>query len=366
MTKPRLYNAIGLMSGTSLDGIDVALIETDGADYASPEAAHYVPYDDILRGYLRGLLGQRVVTPESASAEIAMTRAHADAVNELLRREGLSPGDIDVIGFHGQTISHAPQERWTWQMGNGDLLARETGIDVVGQFRRNDVEAGGEGAPFLPLYHRARARSAGVQDVVAILNIGGVSNVTWIGRGEDDILAFDTGPGNALIDDVTLARLGKPYDEYGHVAKMGMVDEERIDSWLSQDFFLREPPKSLDRNDWDSCTVDDLPTADAVATLTEFTVQAIAQAPQFFPEPASAWYVTGGGRHNSTMMQRLREVLGAPVKPVDVLGWNGDTLEAEGFAYLAVRSLLDRPLSLPTTTGVPAPQRGGVTYKKIS
>lgn len=360
---PRLYNAIGLMSGTSLDGIDVALIETDGVDYVSPEASYYVPYDETLRGYLRGLLGRRQMSPESSSAEIAMTKAHADAVKTFLRRENLEPADIDIIGFHGQTISHAPQDKWTWQIGNGEMLARETKIDVVNDFRTRDVKAGGEGAPFLPLYHRARARSSGLYDPVAILNIGGVSNVTWVGRG-DDILAFDTGPGNALIDDVMLQRLGKPYDEYGQIARQGTPDEELLDSWLSQDFFLREPPKSLDRNDWANCTVDDLQTADAVATLTEFTVQAIAQSIQFFPEPATAWYVTGGGRHNGVIMDGLRQAFEVPVKPVDALGWNGDALEAEGFAYLAVRSLLDKPLSLPTTTGVPAPQTGGRFFAK--
>jgi len=357
-TSPKLYNAIGLMSGTSLDGIDVALIETDGVDYAAPEASYYVPYEDSLRGYLRGLLGQRTMSAESASAEIAMTKAHVEAVHTFLRRENLDAADIDIIGFHGQTISHAPKDRWTWQMGNGALLARETGIDVVNDFRAQDVRAGGEGAPFLPLYHRARARSSGLQEPVVILNIGGVSNVTWIGPG-DDILAFDTGPGNALIDDVMLQRLGQKYDEYGQVARKGEVFEDMLDNWLSQDFFLREPPKSLDRNDWAVCNVDDLITADAVATLTEFTVQSIVQSVQFFPEPAKAWYVTGGGRHNSVIMEGLRAALGMSVKPVDALGWNGDVLEAEGFAYLAVRSLLDLPLSLPTTTGVPAPQTGG-------
>lgn len=351
------------MSGTSLDGIDVALIETDGMDYASPEASYYVPYDDALRGYLRGLLGQRNMTAESATAEISMTKAHIEAVNTFMRREGLEPTDIDVIGFHGQTISHAPKDRWTWQMGNGALLARETGIDVINDFRGPDVRAGGEGAPFLPLYHRARVRSSEIYNPVAILNIGGVSNVTWVGRG-DDILAFDTGPGNALIDDVMLQRLGKKYDEYGQVARKGEVFEEMLDSWLSQDFFLREPPKSLDRNDWAVCNVEELTTADAVATLTEFTVQSIVQAVQFLPEPATAWYVTGGGRHNSVIMEGLRNALGTNVKSVDTLGWNGDALEAEGFAYLAVRSLLDLPLSLPTTTGVPAPQTGGKLHPR--
>lgn len=363
MIKPRLYNAIGLMSGTSLDGIDVALIETDGLDYVSPEASYYVPYEESLRSYLRGLLGLRVKGPETASAEIALTKAHAEAVKAFLRKENLLPSDIDVIGFHGQTISHAPKDGWTWQMGNGELLARETKIDVVNDFRSRDVAAGGEGAPFMPLYHRARIKSAGIIDPVVILNIGGVSNVTWIGAGDEDILAFDTGPGNALIDDTVLKRVGKPYDEFGQIARMGTPDMDVVEVWMINEFFSRQPPKSLDRNDWSMCNVDYLSTADAVATLTEFTAQAIAQAVPFFPEPATTWYVAGGGRHNTAMMEALRSALDTHVKPVDVLGWNGDSLEAEGFAYLGVRSLINKPLSLPTTTGVPKPMTGGSFHK---
>lgn len=363
MTMPRLYNAIGLMSGTSLDGIDLALIETDGADYTAPEASHYIPYDDELREAIRAILGQTASTAETRSAEHALTMLHARMVNDFLRKEGLSPAEIDVIGFHGQTIAHAPERGITIQLGDGDLLARTTGIAVVNDFRIADVRAGGEGAPFLPLYHRARARSADLQDTIAVLNIGGVSNVTWIGTGHNEILAFDTGPGNALMDDVILQRLGLPYDEHGNVARKGEIDEALLEQWLSHPFFTREPPKSLDRNAWANCQVDDLPTADALATLAAFTIEANVMAAQYFPEPAKTWYVTGGGRHNSVIMEGLHRALGVPVRPVDSLGWNGDSVEAEGFAYLAVRSLLDKPLSLPSTTGVPRPMTGGVLHK---
>jgi anhydro-N-acetylmuramic acid kinase len=312
------------------------------------------------------LLGQTDKTPESDAVERDLTLAHAAAVKTFLKTEDLDAANIRMIGFHGQTITHAPQDGLTWQIGDGALLALETGIDVVNDFRSADVEAGGEGAPLLPLYHRARVRSAGITETVAILNIGGVSNVTWIGRGEDDILAFDTGPGNALIDDTMLNRTGDPFDRNGLLARQGRIDQLMIDLWMDHDFFTRVPPKSLDRNAWKIRSIDALSTVDALATLTAFTVQANIKAKDFFPEPPASWYVAGGGRHNPVIMQSLHTGLGVPVKPVDTLGWNGDMLEAEGFAYLAVRSVLKLPLSLPTTTGVLRPLTGGVYHSASS
>ena len=361
---PRLYNAIGLMSGTSLDGIDVALIETDGADYVAPVASYCVPYEDGLRQRIRGLLGATEPTPESAAVEQDVTRAQAQAVREFMRIENIHPADVDVLGFHGQTINHLPERHWTWQLGDGALLAKETGIDVVNRLRHNDMEAGGQGAPLLPLYHRARMKAQGFGDPVAVFNIGGVSNVTWIGRNEEEILAFDTGPGNALIDDVMLARTGKKYDENGQVARRGHVDAELLERFMANPFFEAAPPKSLDRDAWDISGIETLLTEDAVATLTAFTVQANLKAADFFPEPVKAIFVTGGGRHNATIMGNLQRADGVPARPVDELGWNGDVIEAEGFAYFAVRSLLGKPISLPTTTGVPRPMTGGTLHKK--
>lgn len=361
---PRLYNAIGLMSGTSLDGIDVALIETDGADYVAPVASFCVPYEDDLRLRIRNLLGTTEITPESSAVEEDLTRAQAHAVREFMRREDISPSDVDVIGFHGQTINHLPDRHWTWQLGDGALMARETGIDVVNRLRHNDMEAGGQGAPLLPVYHRARMKAQGFKDPVAVFNIGGVSNVTWIGRDEEDILAFDTGPGNALIDDVMLSRTGMKYDESGQVARRGHADADLLECFMANPFFDVAPPKSLDRDAWDIRGIELLSTEDAVATLTAFTVQANFKAAEFFPEPVHAIFVTGGGRHNATIMGNLQRAYGVPVRPVDDLGWNGDVIEAEGFAYFAVRSLLGKPISLPTTTGVPRPMTGGTLHKK--
>ncbi len=354
----KVYTAIGLMSGTSLDGIDAALIRTDGHGQAESLASLSIPYEDELRDKLRGCLGAREDTDgRIGMAEIEMTRAHAAAVDWLLGKAGMDPRDIDVIGFHGQTIFHDPAAGFTWQIGNGAMLARLTGINVVNDFRSADIAAGGQGAPFLPLYHQALAHN--LNKPLAVLNIGGVSNVTWLGENED-ILAFDCGPGNALLDDWVAQHFpDRRYDENGLLARQGEVDETVLAQLLAHEYFARTPPKSLDRDEWDTSLYQHLGAADGAATLSAFTVQAIVKAATCLPATPQHWYVTGGGRHNPVIMAGLATALSVPVEPVDRVGWHGDVLEAEGFAYLAVRSLLKQPLSVPGTTGASAAVTGG-------
>lgn len=359
MSGPKVYTAIGLMSGTSLDGIDAALIRTDGQGKIDRMSFISIPYDDDIRGRLRACLGKKD-DPDGAVAlaTVALTRAHAAAVDWLLSRAGLSPQEVDIIGFHGQTLHHDPTNRFTWQIGNGSMLARLTRIDVVNDFRSADVAAGGQGAPLIPLYHRALAEAAGIELPVAILNLGGVGNVTYI-AGDDKMVAFDTGPGNALIDDWIKKHTGRDYDENGMWARQGKVDEAILAQLLSHHYFNAPPPKSLDRDAWDLSALEKLSPVDGAATLTAFTVQSAACALEHLPYAPRAWYVTGGGRHNGLIMESLQRRVNAPVESVDKLGWDGDAMEAEGFAYLAVRSLLGLPLSLPGTTGVPQPLTGG-------
>ncbi len=359
---PRVYNAIGLMSGTSLDGVDVALLETNGVDYVSPKGFFYAPYPDSLKERIRASFGLREETKELRAVERDLTLAHRDAVLQFLKQENLDAEHIDLVGFHGQTITHDPDHGFTWQIGDGPLLARELEIDVVCDFRTADVKAGGQGAPLLPLYHRARALSSNLVLPVAILNIGGVSNVTWL--GENDILAFDTGPGTALIDDFILKETGEKFDRDGLWAQQGHIDYGCLSNWLSHPYFSQNPPKSLDRGVWDVQAVSKLSFVDAIATLTHFTIATNIKASEHFPAPALSWYVTGGGRHNPVIMEGLQKALEVSVLPVDSLGWNGDALEAEGFAYLAVRSVMGLPLSVPKTTKVPCPQTGGVFVSK--
>ncbi len=351
MTERKVYTALGMMSGTSLDGVDAALIRTDGHDYAEPLGFVSVAYEGALRDKLRACLGRSDRDAvDVREAERLMTQAHIEAVRALP-----GAGEADVIGFHGQTIFHNPNKEVTIQIGDARLLARETGIDVVHDFRCADVSAGGQGAPLLPLYHMARA--AKLEKPLAILNIGGVANVTWIGQNE--ILAFDTGPGNALLDDFVRERTGRDFDEDGRLAGAGKVAEDILAQWMAHPYFKVKPPKSLDRNAWDVRGAEGLSNEDGAATLAAFTARAVIAALDHMPQKPQAWYVTGGGRKNKTIMNYLKAHL-KNVTPVEDIGWNGDALEAEGFAYLAVRSLLGLPLSVPGTTGVKAPTTGGV------
>jgi anhydro-N-acetylmuramic acid kinase len=360
---------IGLMSGTSLDGIDAAIVETDGMDVAVPGTSLGIAYDDETRAMLRSALDVAQTAAVGAPAPYAisdaerrLTEAHGDTVKVMLRKAGLSAAQIALIGFHGQTILHRPAQRWTWQIGDGALLARITGIDVVSDFRSSDVKAGGQGAPLVPLYHAALLRQAkGIAPPVVVVNIGGVANVTYV-DGET-ILAFDTGPGNAPIDDWAQRHTGKPVDESGALARAGRVDDEILSHMLEHRFFDRSPPKSLDRMDFGTGAVDGLTAEDGAATLTAFTAAAIAKAREHFPWPAATWIVCGGGRHNVTLMDELRARVNAPVLSAEDAGWNGDFIEAESFAYLAVRSVRGLPLSLPTTTGVAKAISGGRLHR---
>lgn len=352
--------ALGLMSGTSLDGIDAALLETDGDGVVTPAGALTMPYEPGLRERLRACLGRESRDAETDAVERDMTLAHAAVVEGLLRAGGHTAAEVQVIGFHGHTLLHRPERQWTWQLGDAALLASRTGIDVVGDIRGADIAAGGQGAPLAPAFHAAMAAS--MEKPVAVLNLGGVGNVTWVGEdAEDDraLVAFDTGPGNALIDDWMRRMTGRGFDEDGRAAAAGTVDQAALAALLAHPYFDAPPPKSLDRDDFDVQAVEGLTLEDGAATLTAFTVAAVVRAAGLLPEPPVRWLVTGGGRRNPTMMEMLSDALSVPVLPVEEAGWDGDALEAQAFAYLAVRSRRGLPLSWPETTGVPRPQPGG-------
>ncbi len=351
----RIYTAIGLMSGTSMDGVDAALIRTDGEAMVEPGPWLSTPYPAALRAALHGLLGAEQADDESRTIEAAVTAHHADAVDILLKEDCITNSKIDVIGFHGHTITHRPERRFTWQLGDAAALAAALGRDVVADFRQADVAAGGQGAPLAPLYHRALA--ADLEGPVAVLNIGGVANVTWI--GPNATIAFDTGPGNALIDD-WVARHGRgAFDASGAFAAAGLAEPYILTKLFDAPYFKQSPPKSLDRQDFGIESLSELNFEDGAATLTALTVAGAMAARDHFPAPAIRWLVTGGGRHNAYMMRLLAAGLAAPVAPVEQVGWQGDALEAQAFGYLAVRALRGLPLSLPTTTGVPEPLTGG-------
>ncbi|HEX3414077.1 MAG TPA: anhydro-N-acetylmuramic acid kinase [Stellaceae bacterium] len=350
-----MRRAIGLMSGTSLDGIDVAMIETDGRDRIDAGPALTIGYPPEFRERLRSVLGGFGPVPQ---VEAELTELHGAAVKQFLR--GHPRTTADIVGFHGHTILHRPEERRTWQIGDAALLAKRLAIDVVADFRSADVAAGGQGAPLAPLFHAALA--AGLPKPLAVLNVGGVANVTWIGE-DAQILAFDTGPGNALIDDWAQQHTRAAADFNGALARAGIVSAGHVENFLANAYFDRFPPKSLDRDDFREALPTGLSLEDGAATLTEMTAAAAAAATRHFPAPVEQWLVTGGGRHNPALMEALRRRLQVAVRPVEAVGWHGDALEAQAFAYLAVRSILGLPLSLPSTTGVPQPCYGGHLFK---
>ncbi len=353
-----MLRAIGLMSGTSLDGVDAAVIDTDGERVAGFGPSLTLPYPPALRATLRRLIDRAAADalpptdPELLAATEALTLRHAEAVAAL-------DTPCDLVGFHGQTILHRPAQRLTWQIGDPALLARATDTPVAWDFRTADVAAGGQGAPLAPLFHAALARD--LPGPLAILNLGGVANLTWLGptAGADrQILACDTGPGNAALDDWALRHTGLPVDQDGALARAGHPHEPTLARLLTHPFFSRTPPKSLDRQDF-ATPLDrlDLSPADGAATLTEFTARAVAAT--LLPEPPRRWLVCGGGRHNPALMDALRRALPGTVEAVETLGWDGDALEAQCFGFLAARVARGLPLSLPGTTGVPEPCPGG-------
>lgn len=356
--------ALGAISGTSMDGIDVALVETDGEAQVSRLGGRTLPYPDDLRADLLEFLTDagRAECEPLDELEARVTAAFADAIHAFLADAGPLGVGIDLIGLHGQTVWHRPERRFTRQLGRGDVLARRFGIDVVDRFRHADVAAGGEGAPLAPLYHAALA--TGLAQPLVMLNLGGVGNLTYVDGAT--ILAFDTGPASALIDDYVRRHCGLAYDAGGAIGRSGRADRAVVERFLRHPFFAALPPKSLDRQAFHAvmAEVEAMARAeDAVATLTAMTVAATAAATAHLPLRPVRWLVTGGGRHNAGLMAGLRTALGVPVEPVEAAGFDGDLMEAECFGYLAVRGVRGLPLSLPTTTGVPRPMPGGVWHR---
>jgi len=351
------------MSGTALDGVDAAVIETDGARIVGFGESGYRAYTDAEQATIRAALGRWPGEPGVAAAALVVEAAHAELL-ALFK-------DVALIGFHGQTLAHEPHGRGTHQAGDGARLAQVLGRPVAWDFRSNDVALGGEGAPLVPFYHFALGKWLGAGVPVAFLNLGGVGNLTWVDptaeRPEDPgaLLAFDTGPGMAPLDDLVAARLGQPLDEGGALAASGTVAQDVVATFLAHPYFYRIPPKSLDRNGFAELAgaVAGLCDADAAATLAACTVAAVARGIEHCPVPPERLYVTGGGRHNAAVMAGLAAALDMPVEPVEAVGLDGDMLEAQAFAFLALRVARGLPTSCPSTTGVAAAVGGGIISK---
>ena len=364
------FRAIGLMSGTSMDGIDVAMLTTDGESLVERGPFLAVPYDPAFREQLKqGLEDATTITDRTerpgclGALEIELTLRHADAVKTFLEANGMSAGDIAVIGFHGQTVLHRPEQALTVQIGDGALLARKTGIDVVYDMRANDMVHGGQGAPLVPAYHAALAASLGdAARPICFVNIGGISNLTYV-DGEGQILAFDSGPGNTLIDQWVEANAGVPFDQGGMIASEGSVLMPLAERYLDHPFFTTDQRRSLDRNDFRPPEPDEAGLHDGARTLAYVTAAAILRSAGHLPHAPQTYIISGGGRLNRIIMADLREIAarsGATVLTAEEAGFDGDATEAEAWAYLAVRSLQRLPLTFPGTTGVKAAVTGGI------
>lgn len=358
------------MSGTSMDGVDVALVETDGECVAALGPTGFRPYSEAERRLLRAALSDARALTGAAQrpgilpqAEAFITRAHAEAVEAFCKENGIALASIDVVGFHGQTVLHRPESRLTIQIGDGPELAERLGRPVVHDFRSADVAAGGQGAPLVPVWHRALADQArpdgrALPEIVAVLNLGGVGNATILGPGAA-LTACDTGPGNALIDDFVRARTGAAFDAEGALAAAGRVDSTALARLLAHPFFQQRPPKSLDRNAFSASSVSGCSDQDGAATLTAFTAHAVASLAPHLEARPQLWIVCGGGAKNPTLLRMLEDALETPVRRAEDYGWSSDAMEAQAFAFLAVRHLRGLPLTYPGTTGAPRALPGG-------
>ncbi|GLS87400.1 anhydro-N-acetylmuramic acid kinase [Cypionkella aquatica] len=359
MAKHGAIWVLGTMSGTSLDGVDAAMLRTDGHVIVEFGPDAYRPYSTAEQTTIRKALGQWPGDLAVAAAAEVVETAHAEVLSRFTGAE--------MIGFHGQTLAHDPAHGRTHQAGNGALLAQTLNLPVVWDFRSNDVQMGGQGAPLAPFFHFACAKWIQATEPLAILNLGGVGNVTWIDPSQPSpdspgaLLAFDTGPANAPINDLMQVRLGLAQDAGGALAAHGRVDEALVKAFLAQAYFHKIPPKSLDRNDFHAFfkKTHKLSNADAAATMTGIAAASVARAAEHFPQPITRLLVAGGGRHNAAMMAQLAQRMPCRVEPIEAAGLNGDMLEAQAFAYLAARVAYGLPTSCPSTTGVPAAVGGG-------
>lgn len=370
-TRGAVLRAIGLMSGTSLDGVDIALIETDGERVLGFGPTGYRAYSEDERALLRQALAEGASLTERTSrpgvlaeAEAFVTRAHVETIEQFLASEGIDRAGVDIVGFHGQTVLHKPAAQLTVQIGEGPDVARRVGIPVAYDFRQADIAAGGQGAPLVPVFHQAIARELDRPHPIVVVNVGGVANITYVDGG--DPVACDTGPGNALIDDFMRARTGAPLDRDGDQAARGVVDEAFVARVLEHPFFVAPCPKSLDRNAFAFAHIGlpDFTVANGAATLSALTAASVARIVPQLPQTPRSWIVAGGGSFNPTLMRMLAQRLApATVETADKVGWSREALEAQAFAFLAARTVNGLPITFPKTSGAPRPLPGGVVAR---
>ena len=369
-----VLTAIGLNSGAALDGVSAALLRTNGEDVIEVGSSRFFPYDRDMKIALRraekAALEHRDGAADIGKASKDVTDFHVVAVDEFLNAAGLKRTAIDIVGFHGHTIFHRPKRTpesagRTWQIGDGRVLAEETKIDVVNGFRDADISAGGEGGPIASIYFAALAKSLEPDGAVGVIDLGRISSVTYVPKTDSplDILAFDAGPGAALIDEWVALKTGEPMDFDGELARSGKVHSDILRMMLLNPYVRRKPPKALEKSDFKIEAVLNLSVADGAATLTALTAACIRASLPHLPAAPNDWIIVGGARRNLALTDAIGMALDADIHTAESLGWRGDDLDAQAVAYLAVRSLRKLPLTYPRTTRTPRPTLGGTYHR---
>ena len=361
----RRYISIGLMSGTSQDGIDVGIIETDGKKIYEIGPSLFYPYQESFRKDLKRLIDVSIKAgkpTKDKTVGLQLSKLHIIAMQNLISSIGIDNKFKypDIIGFHGHTVIHSPNEGFTQQIGDSSLISKKMNLPVVGDFRANDIVNGGEGAPLTPIFHKAIFNN--ISYPVAVINIGGIANITWINNLEENIIAFDLGPGNCLLDEWISIYTNEYYDRNGEISSTGKINEKWLTKAFNDKFFLQSYPKSLDRGYFSFNGLSDLNLEDGAATLASFTAKSIIYGVNQCPSAPRYIYLSGGGRKNKTIISILKQNLSSKIMMIDELNFDGDMLEANAFAYLAVRSLKKYPLTFPNTTGVNEPTLGGKIF----
>ena len=347
-----------------MDAIDVAAIKSDGEEVLENLGFISFPMPDNLQDKLKATIldaPKQKIPIAYPKLESEVTKVFIQAIEQFIKVNNINLNEVDLIGNHGQTIIHLPEQQYSLQLSNNQEIANHFKVDVIGDFRKQDLQNGGQGAPLVPLYHASITKN--LEKPIVILNLGGVGNLTYI--NDNKIIAFDTGPANALINDYMQEKFNLPFDENGKLALAGKVNEKIVEEFLREDYFNKKYPKSLDRNEFSKYldAVSDLIPSDAAATLSMLTIASAVEAYKLTPQNVTLLLVAGGGRFNNFIVDNIRSKLDINVVKIEYLGVNGDAIEAETFAYLAIRSKLNLPISLPTTTGVTAACSGGVLYQ---
>jgi len=362
-----LITSVGLMSGTSSDGIDASIIKSDGENEVLFIGNYFLPYDEKVRSKIRKLKEKinlifdlEINASEIDNLEKEITLLHVKIVKLIIKKFELSKTEIDLISFHGHTIFHSFKKKKKKKLGDGKLLSQLTGIDVVYNFRENDIKNGGHGAPLVPIFHKLLQVKLKLDMPIVFLNIGGISNLTYLNKSEE-MESFDTGPGNFLIDKMVQLKSNDKiqFDKDGAIAFTGNVNKNILDIYLSDPYYNFLPPKSLDVNNFTLSPLSSLSLKDSVATLAELTSLTTVNALNFFKLKPIEIILCGGGRKNKYIFERLKKLSNIKISNIDNYKVNGDFIESQAFAYLAIRSFLKKPISFPETTGVLKPSTGG-------